>query len=149
MTLWRRGPAVCCSAVSPVCQNLALGSILCVLLIPCCCVWVTFPFSAVVCTASFPVVAGSYSLWCGTQAGLLWGVCPPGNLGVGWWCWQDICWAPRPYARSLEALWFQGAVHWAIVGHDTGHSTWQWLGMAGLDASPWLGSCGCWILGSD
>ena len=79
VTLHRRGPGVPSRALSSVrsVRSWHLGE----LLIPCC-VWVTFPFSAVICTYFLPIMGCVCSLWYQWDtSGQLWGCIPTRELG--------------------------------------------------------------------
>ena len=108
----------------PCSQNLALQeSILCVFLIPCCCVWVTFPFSDAICTDFLPAVG------CACSLALVWA--RQDSFGRGecacWGTWEQggnfsqICTGLSP------PLYWVVAFVLPVLGSLSGLLTWMWM----------------------
>lgn len=132
----------------PVYQEQALQQIiLCFLLTSCCCVWVTFLFSAVVYPHSLPVVA-VFALWdvSGTQACSLGGGVPTGELGSVGVVLAIFDWATSPMPDLLKLCGGRGLLpgRWgykaglsARCWHAAGLGMWGWLVVHG-----WASRCG-------
>lgn len=114
------------------------------LLIPCCCVGVTFPFNAVISTDSLPVAGCACYRWCQQDPGRpTLGGKTAGELGMGWRCQQNLCWVPNPMP-DLQSAKVAGdcMLGWPGMGAWVGcvimvRYAWAWCEM--VAGGTWLG----------